>query len=265
MNHNIKTVFEERYKTFDDRILWNLPIFYNSESKIYAFFVVDSHSYNKDGTINEDSINSVIYYNTYPNEEELKFIDGVDDGKIDKDSYIYNQSYSDLKERIRVHDLMKKYTNDHPLSLRPYDTLETYLKDKVKEEYEKFHTLEMEILHKKEEIAYDRWKDECRGLRYKGAIIYTDEVSQNKIMAAAVYANTINDPNYVCRWKCHNGTFIDLNQADLNELGNLMREHVQACYNQEEKTLIKVDQCKDKDMLKEIYYEEVHEDLIGED
>ena len=265
MNHNIQTVLEERYKTFDDRILWDMPIFYNTDTKVHAFFVVDSHSYNKDGTIDENSINSSIYYNRYPNDEELQFIKDIDDGQIDRDSYVNGgESYGDVQEHIRVYNLLKKYTNEHPMSLRPYNTIDEYLKEKAQKDYDRWHTLDNEIENKKREIAYDRWKDECRGLRYKGAIIYTDDISQNKIMATVIYANSLNDPNYTCRWKCLNGKFINLNQTELNELANLIRDHVQQCYEREEETLQRLYQCKDRDAVKDIYYEEVHEDLINE-
>ena len=60
MNHNIKIEYEQRYKTFDDRIVWNLPIFYNSITKTFGYFVVDSHGYNDDGTV--DNLLSILVY-----------------------------------------------------------------------------------------------------------------------------------------------------------------------------------------------------------
>lgn len=264
MNRNIKIEYEQRYKTFDDRIVWNLPIFYNSTIKTYGYFVVDSHGYNDDGTVDESTINTGIHYTSYPSNNELQYIADVESGAANSNTYTttVTRSYSELKEDIRVYNLLKEYTNKHPLSLKPYDTINEYLAKKAKDDYDRFHTMEYEISIKEQEIAYDRWIDECSGLEYKGAIVDTDEVSQNKIMGAVIYANTINDPNYTCRWKCLNGVFIDLNQAELNELGSLMRAHIQECYIQEEKTLAQLRQCKDKDSVKEIYYQEVHHNYL---
>ena len=116
MNHNIKIEYEQRYKTFDDRIVWNLPIFYNSTTKTFGYFVVDSHGYNDDGTVDESTINTGIHYTSYPSNNELQYMADVESGAANSNTYTttVTRSYSELKEDIRAdcsHIIIKCYDN----------------------------------------------------------------------------------------------------------------------------------------------------------
>lgn len=80
------------------------------------------------------------------------------------------------------------------------------------------------------EIATARYNAEIAGVNG----IRTDRESQSLITGAALKA--MQDPTYICRWKSENG-FIELNATQIIAIADVVRAHVQSCFDREAELL----------------------------
>lgn len=69
------------------------------------------------------------------------------------------------------------------------------------------------------------------GIVVGGLQIATDEVSQQRIMGAAVSA--MLDPQYAVQWKVSETAFVTLTAPEIIQIAQLVRAHVQACFDNE--------------------------------
>lgn len=84
---------------------------------------------------------------------------------------------------------------------------------------------------KKAEIAAARWEAETAGI---DGGIKTDRESQGLITGAALKA--MQDSTYVCRWKGIDG-FVELTAPQIIAVADLVRQHVQSCFDHEAELL----------------------------
>ena len=73
------------------------------------------------------------------------------------------------------------------------------------------------------------------GLHLEGMAIATDDVSQQRLTAAALAA--LLDPDLVLQWKLPDGRFIPLQAAQVIAIAQAVRAHVQACFDHEAQLL----------------------------
>ena len=106
-------------------------------------------------------------------------------------------------------------------------------------------------LKKKEQIASDRYDDEISGIEVNGVKINTERDSQALITGAALAA--MRDNSYTLKWKSENG-FIELNSEQVIAMANLVREHVQNCFNREAECDVLIDACNNLENLNNISY-----------
>lgn len=69
------------------------------------------------------------------------------------------------------------------------------------------------------------------GISIGGMPVATDDTSQNRLSGAALSA--FMDPAYSLRWKTSDGSFIDLDAAQVIAIATAVRAHVQACFSHE--------------------------------
>lgn len=81
--------------------------------------------------------------------------------------------------------------------------------------------------------AIKRRRDQAikSGITVSGLQIATDEVSQQRIMGAAVSA--MLDPQYAVQWKVTETDFVTLTATEILQIAQLVRAHVQACFDNE--------------------------------
>lgn len=91
---------------------------------------------------------------------------------------------------------------------------------------------------KSKEIAAARYAAEIAGISFAGAAIRTDRESQALITGAALAA--INDAETSVTWKAANG-FITLSAAQIIAVAQAVRDHVEACFNQEAELQAEID------------------------
>jgi hypothetical protein len=101
---------------------------------------------------------------------------------------------------------------------------------------------------KKAEIAAYRYELETAGING----IKTDRESQALITGAALQA--LVDPDYVCKWKTEAG-FIDLNATQIKAIAQLVREHVQNCFDKEARLTELIDASMSLEELNNISWE----------
>ena len=86
------------------------------------------------------------------------------------------------------------------------------------------------------DLAFEAIKDRrdqaiTAGITVAGVPIHTDEISQTRIMGAAVAA--IMDADYSVQWKAADGTFVTLSAAQVIGIASAVRAHVQAAFDRE--------------------------------
>lgn len=88
--------------------------------------------------------------------------------------------------------------------------------------------------------AKDRLRDKVRmrrdeaiaaGTTVAGLHVHTDDVSQSRIVGAALAATL--DPATTVRWKLADGTFVTLDADTIVAVAQAVRDHVQACFDRE--------------------------------
>ena len=104
-------------------------------------------------------------------------------------------------------------------------------------------TVEQAMEWKKQEFANARYAQEISGVEFGGHKIKTDRESQAMLTGAALQA--LNDQNYKCRWKCDDGTFVELDRATILAAAVAVRQHVQASFDKEAQKCNELNSLKD--------------------
>jgi len=104
---------------------------------------------------------------------------------------------------------------------------------------------------KKAEIANARYKAEIAGISFNGTVVMTDRESQALITGAALAA--IRDSSYTVRWKTSDG-FVPLNAAQVIEIAQMVRDHVQGCFDREAVYDESIDGCATADEINAIQW-----------
>lgn len=102
---------------------------------------------------------------------------------------------------------------------------------------------------KKDQVAAIRWEKERIGTNFNGLNIPTDDVTQTKILGAALAATI--DLNYTVKWKTPLG-FIDLDSTMILALAQTIRSHIQLCFDREAELSTLIDQAADVTALDSI-------------
>lgn len=76
------------------------------------------------------------------------------------------------------------------------------------------------------------------GISVAGIAVATDDVSQNRLAAAALSA--LIDPATKVQWKLPSGEFTTLEAPAIIEVAKAVRAHVQACFDHEARLLAQV-------------------------
>lgn len=74
------------------------------------------------------------------------------------------------------------------------------------------------------------------GLVQEGLAIATDDLSQSRILGAALSA--VIDPDLVLGWKTADGRMVPLTAPQILALAKAVRAHVQACFDREAAILV---------------------------
>jgi len=80
-------------------------------------------------------------------------------------------------------------------------------------------------------LAARRFRAETGGVTCNGCSIHTDRESQAMISGAALAAQ--QDPGMAVKWKCADGTFIDIDAAGIISMASDVAAHIQACFAEE--------------------------------
>lgn len=99
---------------------------------------------------------------------------------------------------------------------------------------------------KRAEIAAARWEAETAGIDVNGFTVRTDRESQALITGAALQA--IVDYDYECRWKTSEG-FVHLSAEQIKYIAQLVRLHVQGCFDREAELCGLIDKAESPDEL----------------
>lgn len=85
------------------------------------------------------------------------------------------------------------------------------------------------------------------GITVNGVTIETDDLTQQRIMAARIVAK--EDANYTVNWKA-SGTFVALNAAQIIAISDAVRLHVQKCFDAEKTATDNIDNYGTPDEVK---------------
>lgn len=99
---------------------------------------------------------------------------------------------------------------------------------------------------KRSEIAAARWEAETAGIDVNGFTVRTDRESQALVTGAALQA--IVDYDYECRWKTSEG-FVHLSAEQIKYIAQLVRSHVQSCFDREAELCGLIDKAKSPEKL----------------
>ncbi|WP_209428463.1 DUF4376 domain-containing protein [Pararhodobacter sp. SW119] len=83
----------------------------------------------------------------------------------------------------------------------------------------------------RERIRQRRDRAMNAGVRVGGRLIHTDDISQQRILGAAVAV--MRDPSLVINWKTADGAFVPLDAGAVLAAADAVRAHVQSCYERE--------------------------------
>lgn len=86
----------------------------------------------------------------------------------------------------------------------------------------------------KAKIAEKRWEIEISGVTDSNDITFaTDRESQTKYIAIAVKLLSVDVSTWSIHWKTVNGNFVTLNASEMQNVINLVMNHVQTCFDKE--------------------------------
>jgi len=103
------------------------------------------------------------------------------------------------------------------------------IRDKTPEELTK------DIKRKKDAIKVRRDEAINAGTLVNGMVVATDDLSQQRITGAALAATV--DASTTVRWKLPDDTFVTLTAAQIIDLAQAVRTHIQACFDRESELL----------------------------
>lgn len=99
-------------------------------------------------------------------------------------------------------------------------------------------------------LADVRWQHEVGGTTMGGMHIQTDRETRANYVAAAMAAST--DPTFAVTWKLINGTFVNLDGAQIQAAMGAVLAHVRDCYANEQAIALQVEAAADLDALRAI-------------
>lgn len=76
------------------------------------------------------------------------------------------------------------------------------------------------------------------GVAFGSFAIQTDDISQGRIVGAALAA--VVDPSLAIKWKTGSGTYVELSAAQVLAVAQVVRAHVQSCFDIEAELLPRV-------------------------
>ena len=87
----------------------------------------------------------------------------------------------------------------------------------------------------RKQIKERRDKAIVTGTLVNGMVVATDDLSQQRITGAALAATV--DPSVTVRWKLPDDTFVTLGAAQIIDLAQAVRTHIQSCFDREAELL----------------------------
>lgn len=82
------------------------------------------------------------------------------------------------------------------------------------------------------QLAAYRYDKEVAGIDADGTIVKTDRETQATINGA--YTASLINPSIVINWKASDGSWVQLNAAQISALASAVITHVQSCFNKEQ-------------------------------
>jgi hypothetical protein len=98
----------------------------------------------------------------------------------------------------------------------------------------------------RERIRQRRDRAMNAGVVVCGMLVHTDDISQQRILGAAVAI--MRDPTLNINWKTADGVFFSLNAEAVLAVADAVRAHVQACYDREAELLAAIGAGVDVDL-----------------
>jgi hypothetical protein len=98
----------------------------------------------------------------------------------------------------------------------------------------------------RERIRQRRDRAMNAGVVVDGMLVHTDDISQQRILGAAVAI--MRDPTLNINWKTADGVFFSLNAEAVLAVADAVRAHVQACYDREAELLAAIGAGVDVDL-----------------
>ena len=120
-------------------------------------------------------------------------------------------------------------------------------------------TLQNLIDMKLYELANARWQAVINGIKYNNITIDTSADSQTYIIGAAYTA--MQNPEYVCKWKTKEG-FITLTAAEILGIADMLRTHIQSCFDKEAELQVALSNLTTKEEVKKFNWTSL--DKVGE-
>ena len=83
----------------------------------------------------------------------------------------------------------------------------------------------------KAEVAQRRWEIECGGILINGMTVATDD--RSKVLITSAYMRATSDASFTARWKAVDGSWVQLNAAQLIGIYGAMFSWVDQCFARE--------------------------------
>lgn len=83
-----------------------------------------------------------------------------------------------------------------------------------------------------EYAASKRWEKEIGGIVVNGIPVATDD--RSKIMITGIHNAAKSDPEFTTRWKCPDGSFVEVDAANAIAIGEAVLTHIACCFAVEE-------------------------------
>lgn len=83
-----------------------------------------------------------------------------------------------------------------------------------------------------EYAAAKRWEKEVGGIVVNGIPVATDD--RSKIMITGIHNAAKGDPEFTTRWKCPDGSFVEVDSANAIAIGEAVLTHIACCFAVEE-------------------------------
>lgn len=176
------------------------------------------------------------------------YIDSVTRVSVAQEPAINGPAMPDIKGLEFGFALESEYPTNTPIMYGICTTLDDIapglLEVITRAEFDSAKTAEMEAreakdrVETKNNIAEQRWRCEVSGVVFYGREVETDRATVAMLSGAALAASL--DASYSARWKTVDG-FMTLSSAQIIELAQTVRQHVQSCFDREAELLDALD------------------------